>query len=159
MRSSQRVCDCVYWFPQVDLQRWYPLPQESPSLLRASFTFHSLRLLLSIPPLFHPSPSHPSLSVFLSLKFMIPFFQSSFQISILFYPPTPSCSLGLICFLNPSTIFLPILPSSVATPPLPQRLKPSLHLSALSSFIHLKPQLMMNETNLPWAQTGARSVG
>ena len=46
----------------------------------------------------------------------------------------------------------PNLPSSVAFP-LSRVASPSLHLSGRSAFIHLKPQLMMNETNLPWAQT------
>lgn len=55
----------------------------------------------------------------------------------------------MISFPNPSTIFL----QSLLRLPPPPPLSPSLHLSGLSAFIHLKLQLMMNETNLPWAQT------
>lgn len=82
-------------------------------------------------------------------------FQSSFQVLMFFFvfflSFKSSFSLSLIWFPNPSTIFLQF--RLHLSPSLSRTVSPSLHLSGLSAFIHLKPQLMMNETNLPWAQT------
>lgn len=134
-----------------DLQRGYLLPRVTSS---------PLTILL------HPSPTQPSPAVISSpcssLKFEYIFdyvvsllIHNSLSVFLLeldsFSSSTPSCSLSLICFPNLSTIFLQFclhLSLSIS-----RIASPSLHLSGPSTFIHLKPQLMMNETNLPQAQT------
>lgn len=97
-------------------------------------SIHSWGCFISSPLLIHDS-----LSVFLP------------DFDFFFLSSTPSCPLSLICFPNPSTIFLQFCLH--LSPSLSRIVSDSLHLSGLPSFIHLKSQLMMNETSLPWAQT------
>lgn len=100
---------------------------SSPS---SSVTFQSIpKCVLSL-------QIHDSLSVFL------PDFDSFFLASTLW------CSFSLIF---PSTIILQFRRN--LWPSLSHIVSPPLDLSGLSAFIHFKLQLMMNESNIPWAQT------
>lgn len=107
-----------------------------------------------------PPPPRPSSHTFQSIPEYVlshfPAFNSWFSFSLpsryfFFLSSTSSFFRSLICFPNPSTIFLQSCLH--LSPSLSLIASPSLHLSGLSAFIHLKPQLMMNETNLPRAQT------
>lgn len=105
------------------------------------------------------------LSVFRHLTvFLIIFSPVLIHVFLTVFYPNPiflcvksSCSLSLICFQNPSVIFLH---SCFHLLPFPTRtVSSSLHLSGVCASDRFKLRLMMNETTHPWGTDLGSSVG